>query len=310
MQRNPLPAMFYSVPLSGPPGPADADVVHSPRPPPLPPEHRRDIVATSAPARTADDASVVEGVVWLVAVVRKQAEVGGVGGGRRLREHRQRQYEGGKNRCGFWRLEVYKTDGSAVLDVFRRSSLRIHRLILLPSLPPVITSTPSCTAPGSTTQAMADASPPPSAVPSGGFSSGFRITDPAATLGMLPAPVPYVLAAALAMLFLFSQMSSKSKLPHLNPQKPLEFTETRCKKDFVANSRAMLDGWFNRHSDKAARIISDAGEVIVLPPGLAHEMRNDKRLSFAGWVVKVGNSLPMHAQSVCTWPANTNGMLL
>jgi hypothetical protein len=141
---------------------------------------------------------------------------------------------------------------------------------------------------------MADASPPPSAVPSGGFGSGFRITDPAATLSALPAPAPYVLAAALAMLFLFSfQMSSKSKLPHLNPRKALELTETRCKKDFLTNSRAMLDSWFHSHSDQAARVIGDAGEVIVLPPGLAHEMRNDPRLSFSGWIVRVGNCLYM-----------------
>ena len=136
---------------------------------------------------------------------------------------------------------------------------------------------------------MADASPPPTALPSGGFGSSFRITDPAATLRTLPAPAPYVLAAALAMLFFFSlQVSSKSKLPHLNPRKGLELTETRSKKDFVTNSRAMLDGWFHSHPDQPARVIGDAGEVIVLPPGLAHEMRNDPRLSFARWVVKVG----------------------
>jgi hypothetical protein len=156
---------------------------------------------------------------------------------------------------------------------------------------------------------MADASPPPSAVPAGGFGSGFRITDPAATLSTLPALAPYVLAAALAMLFLVSlhmSSSSKSKLPHLNPRKALELTKTRCKKDFVANSRAMLDGWFHSHSDQPARVIGDAGEVIVLPPGLAHEMRNDPRLSFAGWVVKVGDSLPcfMHAENLYTRAAN------
>jgi hypothetical protein len=121
----------------------------------------------------------------------------------------------------------------------------------------------------------------------------------------------YVLAAALAMLFLVSlQMSSssKSKLPHLNPRKALELTETRCKKDFVANSRAMLDGWFHSHSDQPARVIGDAGEVIVLPPGLAHEMRNDPRLSFGGWVVKVSNYLP-HL-TLCMLRSCTHGLLM
>ncbi|KAL2017607.1 hypothetical protein VTK56DRAFT_1927 [Thermocarpiscus australiensis] len=131
---------------------------------------------------------------------------------------------------------------------------------------------------------MVDPSPAPSAVPSAGF--GFRITDPAATLGSLTAPVPYVLAAALAMLFLFSLQTSSSKLPHLNPRKAFELTETRCKKDFVTNSRAILDAWFRKHPDRAARVIGDAGEIIVLPPHLANEMRNDPRLSFSGWIVK------------------------
>lgn len=132
---------------------------------------------------------------------------------------------------------------------------------------------------------MADSSPPPGAVPSGGF--GLRITDPVATLSTLPTPVPYVLAAALAMFFLFSLQRS-SKLPHLNPQKAFEFTETRSKKDFVMNSRSMLDAWFQKHPNQAARVIGDAGEIIVLPPNLAHEIRNDPRLSFANWIYKVG----------------------
>ncbi|KAG7284932.1 hypothetical protein NEMBOFW57_009547 [Staphylotrichum longicolle] len=130
---------------------------------------------------------------------------------------------------------------------------------------------------------MADSNPPPGPVPSGGF--GLRITDPVATLSMLPTPVPYVLAAGLAMFFLFSLRMS-SKLPHLNPQRTFEFTETRSKKDFVTNSRPMLDAWFQTHPNQAARVIGDAGEIIVLPPHLANEIRNDPRLSFANWIYK------------------------
>ncbi|AEO62027.1 hypothetical protein MYCTH_2312927 [Thermothelomyces thermophilus ATCC 42464] len=73
---------------------------------------------------------------------------------------------------------------------------------------------------------MADHSPPPSSAapsgpsgPLGGF--GFPISGPAATLGALPASVPYypyLLAAGLAVLFLFWHQplssSSTSKFPH------------------------------------------------------------------------------------------------
>ncbi|AEO62025.1 hypothetical protein MYCTH_2312925 [Thermothelomyces thermophilus ATCC 42464] len=48
----------------------------------------------------------------------------------------------------------------------------------------------------------------------------------------------------------------------------------------------MLDAWFREHPNQPARIIGDAGEVIVLLPHLTNEMRNDPRLSFAGWIVK------------------------
>jgi hypothetical protein len=113
---------------------------------------------------------------------------------------------------------------------------------------------------------------------------GFHIQNPA----MLPASVPYVLAAALAMIFLYSLQasSSKSRLPLLNPRKTLELSDTGPKSQFLTKSRGMLEAWFRDHPDKAARVIGDAGEVIVLPPRLAHEIRNDPRLSFAGWVRK------------------------
>jgi hypothetical protein len=132
---------------------------------------------------------------------------------------------------------------------------------------------------------MSGPSPAPSvAAPSAGFSF---YTPIAATL---PVPVPYVLAAALAVVFFFSfqASSSKSRLPLLNPKKRFELLETGAKSVFLTQSRGILEAWFRSHPDKAARVIGDAGEVIVLPPRLANEIRNDPRLSFAAWVRKVG----------------------
>ncbi|KAK4246332.1 cytochrome P450 [Corynascus novoguineensis] len=48
----------------------------------------------------------------------------------------------------------------------------------------------------------------------------------------------------------------------------------------------MLDAWFREHPDQATRVIGDAGEIIVLPPNLTNEMRNDPRLSFSDWIRK------------------------
>jgi hypothetical protein len=113
----------------------------------------------------------------------------------------------------------------------------------------------------------------------------------------LPVPVSY-LAAVLAVVFFFclhvSKLATSRIIPHLNPRKPFEFTDTRTKKHFVANSRPMLDAWFHDHPDKAARVIGDTGELTVLPPRLVNEMRNDPRLSFGRWVVKVCHLIYMY----------------
>jgi hypothetical protein len=102
---------------------------------------------------------------------------------------------------------------------------------------------------------------------------------------------PYFLAATfvLAALLLFQRQKSASNIPHLNPRKAHELTDTRPKMDFLFDSRSMLNNWFRDHPDKPVRVIGDVGEVTILPPHLANEIRNDPRLSFSRWVFKVCN---------------------
>jgi hypothetical protein len=106
----------------------------------------------------------------------------------------------------------------------------------------------------------------------------------------LPVPVSY-LAGAFALVFLLclrvSKLVTRTVMPHLNPRKAFEFTDTRVKKHFVVNSRPMLESWFSAHPDQPARVIGDIGEVTVLPHRLANEIRNDPRLSFARWITQV-----------------------
>jgi hypothetical protein len=111
---------------------------------------------------------------------------------------------------------------------------------------------------------------------------------------------PYFLAvvSVLAALLLFQGQKSASNIPHLNPRKALELTDTRTKMDFLFGSRSMLNNWFRDHPDKPARVIGDAGEVTILPPHLTNEIRNDPRLSFSRWVFKVCNFLSL-ALSIC-----------
>ncbi|KAH6843331.1 cytochrome P450 [Chaetomium sp. MPI-CAGE-AT-0009] len=129
---------------------------------------------------------------------------------------------------------------------------------------------------------MAQPSSSPSVVSFGGFRAW--VDDPTT----IPAPAPYFLAVVLVatVFVLFQGQKSASNLPHLNPRKLLEFTDTRPKTNFLAGSRPMLTAWYRDHPDKAARVIGDSGEITVLPPHMTNEIRNDPRLSFSRWVYK------------------------
>ena len=108
-----------------------------------------------------------------------------------------------------------------------------------------------------------------------------------------PFPASYVYPAAGLVVFSFIVLSFyfrgslSTTIPHLNPRKAFEFTDTPAKAHFVVNARPMLEAWFRENPGTAARVIGDAGEVTVLPASLVNEMRNDPRLSFSQWITKV-----------------------
>ncbi|KAK0721806.1 putative cytochrome P450 monooxygenase [Lasiosphaeria miniovina] len=104
--------------------------------------------------------------------------------------------------------------------------------------------------------------------------------------------LPYLITAILLAFAVYS-LSHSSRLgwaddgiPHLNPRGPLEFTDAGPKKQFVAGARQLVAAWFAAHPDRPARMTSDFGDVTLLPPSLANEIRNDDRLSFSRWTYK------------------------
>ena len=50
--------------------------------------------------------------------------------------------------------------------------------------------------------------------------------------------------------------------------------------NFVVNARQMIQEGFRVTGNKPFRVIADIGEVTVLPPENADEIRNDEHLSF------------------------------
>lgn len=131
---------------------------------------------------------------------------------------------------------------------------------------------------------MANPSATPSSIPS--WMERFDIKsfpDPSAK------PFPYLVTAFLLIVIVYSLQGPRypKNIKHLNPRAPLEFSDTRPKKEFVANSREMIANWFKTNPDKPCRVISDFGEITVLPPRFANEIKSDDRLSFSKWTYKV-----------------------
>ncbi|EGO56842.1 hypothetical protein NEUTE1DRAFT_84384 [Neurospora tetrasperma FGSC 2508] len=130
---------------------------------------------------------------------------------------------------------------------------------------------------------MANPSATPSSIPSWMERLDIiSITDPSAT------PFSYLVTAFLLAVVVYSLQGPRfpKNIKHLNPKGPLEFSDTRPKKEFVHGSRPMLANWFKANPNKPCRVISDFGEAIVLPPRMANEIKNDDRLSFTRWTYK------------------------
>lgn len=111
------------------------------------------------------------------------------------------------------------------------------------------------------------------------------------TAGFTAKPVPYLLATFLFVVFVYSLGNKpKSKAPFLNPRRPFELTVQRAKGIYHRDCRLLLRDWFDSHPNEPAQLITDYGNVTVLPPSMANEIRNDPKLSFAEFSADV--SLP------------------
>lgn len=106
--------------------------------------------------------------------------------------------------------------------------------------------------------------------------------------------LPFVIAVALVLIIHRASQAPRSDVPLANPKKGPEFSRQRAKKDFVSHANRLVGDWFKTNPNKPMRLIADLEEITVLPPSLAQEIRNDKRLSFNQWTYKVLSS--------CFWP--------
>ncbi|KAM5345999.1 hypothetical protein ACJ41O_011860 [Fusarium nematophilum] len=106
--------------------------------------------------------------------------------------------------------------------------------------------------------------------------------------GALSHVQPIHVATAVLVIILASRIinsMSKSSIPVINP--PAWFEPKFIKElGFIDHSMEILNNAKNRFPCKPFRVFTDGGEVIVLPPTFAHEIRNMPALNFRSAIMK------------------------
>lgn len=104
-------------------------------------------------------------------------------------------------------------------------------------------------------------------------------------------PIPYLIATFVFVALVYSLgQKPESKAPFLNPRRPFELTAGRAKGHYMRNCRSLLRSWFDSHPNEPAQLITDFGNMTVLPPSMANEIRNNPKLSFTDFSVDVSLS--------------------
>ena len=79
--------------------------------------------------------------------------------------------------------------------------------------------------------------------------------------------------------------NNSNTIPLMNPPKFYDLFGIRAKLSFVFGARALLAQ--GARTGRPFKLLTDLGEMIVLPARYAHEIRNDPRLSFSEVIVQV-----------------------
>ncbi|KAK7402713.1 hypothetical protein QQX98_011535 [Neonectria punicea] len=100
------------------------------------------------------------------------------------------------------------------------------------------------------------------------------------------AAAPYLSALELILLGFFLFRDKGTKLPYLNPKNPFEWSDKRAVSEFIYSSKRMLYEVAEPLLGKPYRVLRDLGDIIILPPDIGEEIRNDKRFSFVEGLVE------------------------
>ena len=102
--------------------------------------------------------------------------------------------------------------------------------------------------------------------------------------------MPYVVTL-ITVILVFAAPVAKifrpSPFPLINGRKPFELTSIRQKKEFMAGAWDIVLKGLKHAAEKPFRVVADVGEVIILPPKYAYEIRNRQDMPSALATFKV-----------------------
>jgi hypothetical protein len=94
--------------------------------------------------------------------------------------------------------------------------------------------------------------------------------------------MPIITTVSLAVVALISFViitSNKSKIPLANPPDHFQTAFSR-QVEFITHGLKVLENARKRYGKQPYRLITNAGEMLVLPPSYAQMIRNEKALHF------------------------------
>lgn len=101
--------------------------------------------------------------------------------------------------------------------------------------------------------------------------------------------IAILVASIIAMVVTsYGRKHPLSKVPLVTEKSFWDFTGKKARDIFAADARAVIkQGFAKVGASKPFRIISDQGEMLILPPALAHDIRNIDALSHAEFMKDV-----------------------
>jgi hypothetical protein len=100
---------------------------------------------------------------------------------------------------------------------------------------------------------------------------------------MLQNPQYAVLSAISLITILvvnFSFLTKDGKYPFLIPKKPLELSDRRVVKEFLANSKSLLANSRTVYKDQPYRAYTELGKLMVIPPSWVEALKSNRQLDF------------------------------